>query len=82
MIVIQFRQNLLHYRLTEKHCLCTDTEFVTILSDSCHFAIIQIYDLSVLAYKGLLLLFQIFGIYCRSAIFPLLCHLETKFRQS
>lgn len=75
MIVIQFRQDLFHYRFTEKHCLRSDPELVTILPDSRHLAIIQIDNLPMLTHKSLLLLLQILRIDRQFVIFPFLGHL-------
>ena len=65
MIVIQFRQYLLHDRFTEERSLSADTELVTILSDGSHLAVIQIYHLPVTADKSFLLLLKILRIYSR-----------------
>ena len=62
MIVIQFLQNLLHYSFAEQHGLCPYTEFLAILSDCSHLAVIQIYDLSMATHKRLLLFLEIFRI--------------------
>ena len=63
MIIVKFRQDLLHYSFAEKHSLRTDTELVTILLNGSHLTIIQIDDLPVPAHKSLFLLLQIFRIY-------------------
>ena len=62
MVIIQFRQNLFHYRLAEQDGLCTDTEPVAVLSDGSHFAVIQIDDLPVATHQRLLLLLEILRI--------------------
>ena len=74
MIIVKFRQDLLHYSFAEKHSLRTDTELVTILLNGSHLTIIQIDDLPMSAHKGFLLLLQIFGIYALRCLFLLLCH--------
>ena len=62
MIIIQFGQDLLHYRLAEQDSLGADTEPVTVLPDCSHLTVIQIDDLPVAAHQRLLLLFEIFRI--------------------
>ncbi len=74
MIVIQFRQNFFHNGFAEQSGLRPYTEFVTILLYGSYLTVIQIDDLSVSANKGLLLLFDIFGIDSRLAYFFLTCH--------
>ncbi len=62
MAVVQFRKNLLHDRLTEKHRLGRDMEFVAIQLDSRHFTVIEIDDLAIPTAQSLLLLLQIFRV--------------------
>lgn len=56
MIIIQFLQDLLHDRLAEKDCLCTDAELFAVLIDGCHLAVVQVDNLTVTAYEGSFLL--------------------------
>ena len=75
MIVIQFLQDLLHNRFTEEDRLGTYTKLLAILAYRCHFAVIQIYYLSMATHKRLLLLLKIFGIDSRSLVSLFsLCH--------
>lgn len=74
MTVIQLRQHLLHYGLTEKYSLGPYTEPVAILPDGSHLTIIQIDDLPVSAHKSLLLLLEIFRVYALCAVLLLFGH--------
>lgn len=74
MIVIQFREDLLHDGFAEKSGFCGDTELVTITADGSHLAVIQIYDLAVSSHQSFLLLLEIFRIDSRSGFFSFLCH--------
>ena len=76
MIIVEFRQDLLHYSFAEKHSLRTDTELVTILLDGSHLTIIQIDDLPMLAYKRCLLFLEILRIYTYAAVFLLFSHAD------
>ncbi len=78
MIVVEFRQDLLHYGLAEKDSLGTYAELVTVLPDGGHLAVIQVDDLSVPAYKGLLLLLHVFRIHALTAYFLFSGHLWNK----
>lgn len=69
MIIIQFRKNLLHYRLAEKNSLSTYPEFLTVLIYSSHLTVIQIDDLPVLTDKRGFLFLEIFRIDCRLIMF-------------
>ena len=51
MIIVKFRQDLLHYSFTEKYGLRTHTELVAVLLNGSHLTVIQIYDLPVPAYQ-------------------------------
>lgn len=84
MIVIQFRQYLLHDRFTEERSLSADTELVTILSDGSHLAVIQVYDLPVSSHKRFLLFLKILRIDAGRIVLTFFGHfcLEIKFRQS
>ena len=74
MIIVKFRQDLLHYSFAEKHSLRTDTELVTVLAYGCHLAVIQIDDLPVTPHKRLLLLLEVLRINARRGSFLRLCH--------
>ncbi len=74
MVIVKFRQNLLHNGLAEKHSLRTHTELVAILSYGSHLAVIQIDYLPVPAHKSRLLLLHIFRINPRPDCFPFLRH--------
>ena len=63
MIIIQFRKNLLHYRLAEKNSLSTYPEFLTVLIYSSHLTVIQIDDLPMATHQRLLLLLEVLRIY-------------------
>ena len=76
MIIVKFRQDLLHYSFTEKYGLRTHTELVTILLNGSHLAIIQIDDLPMFAYKSCLLLLKILRIYTYAAVFLLFSHAD------
>ena len=76
MIVIQFRQHLLHYRLSEKYRLRAYAELVTILLNGGHLTVIQIDNLSMFAYKSCLLLLEILRIYTYAAVFLLFSHAD------
>ena len=77
MIIVKFRQDLLHYSLTEKYGLRTHTELVTILLDGSHLTIIQIDDLPMLAYKRCLLFLEILRIYTGSRNLLLFSHFSS-----
>ncbi len=62
MIIVKFRQNLLHYSFTEKYGLRTHTELVTILLNGSHLTVIQIDNLPMTTYQSLFLLLEIFRI--------------------
>ena len=74
MVIIQLRQDLLHYRLSVKHRLGADPELLTILPDGCDFAVIQVDDLPVLPDKRSLLLLEIFRIYTGRSLILLFSH--------
>ena len=84
MIVIQFRQHLLHYRLSEKYRLRAYAELVTILLNGGHLTVIQIDNLPMLAYKSRLLLLEVLRIDSGPLILLLFSHFyhDLKFRQS
>ena len=62
MVIIQLRQDLLHYCLPVKHRLGADPELLAILPDGSDFAVIQVDDLPVLPDKRSLLFLEIFRI--------------------
>ena len=68
MIIIQFRQDLLHNGFPEECCLGADAELFTICVDRSHLTVIQVDDLSVTTNKGSLLLLEIFRIQSRLPI--------------
>ena len=74
MVIIQFRQNLLHYGFPVQHSLCTYPELLTIKIYCSQLTVIQIDDLPMLSHKRLLLLLKIFRIHSRRCLFLLLCH--------
>ena len=74
VIIVQLRQDLLHYGLSVQDCLGTDPELFAIQINGSHLTIIQIDNLPMSAHKGFLLLLQIFGIYALRCLFLLLCH--------
>ncbi len=74
MIVIKFRQYLLHYGLSKENRLGVDTKLVTVLLNGSHLTVIQVDDLPVLPHKSLLLLLYVFRINTRPAYFFLPCH--------
>ena len=77
MIIVKFRQDLLHYSFAEKYGLRTHTELVTILLDGSHLTIIQIDDLPMLAYKRCLLLLEILRIYTGTRNLLLFSHFSS-----
>ena len=77
MIIVKFRQDLLHYSFAEKYGLRTHTELVTILLNGSHLAIIQIDDLPMLAYKRCLLLLEILRIYTGTRNLLLFSHFSS-----
>ena len=77
MIIVKFRQDLLHYSFAEKHSLRTDTELVTILLNGSHLTIIQIDNLPMLAYKRCLLFLEILRIYTGSRNLLLFSHFSS-----
>ena len=71
MVIIQFRQDLLHNGVSEECCFGADAELFTICVDRSHLTVIQVDDLSVTTNKGSLLLLEIFRIHSGCAdIFP------------
>ena len=77
MIIVKFRQDLLHYSFTEKYGLRTHTELVTILLNGSHLTIIQIDDLPMLAYKRCLLFLEILRIYTGTRNLLLFSHFSS-----
>ena len=75
MIVVQFREHLLNDGFTEQDGFRVYTELLTISPDGGHFAVIEIYHLSMTTHKGCLLLFQIFRIHSRNLYFLFPSHL-------
>lgn len=75
MIVIQFRKNLLHDSLAEKDSLGPDAELLAIIAYGSHLTVIQIDDLPMTPYQGLLLLLKIFRVNARNIIFLPFSHL-------
>ena len=65
MIIIQFLQNLFHYRFTEKHCLCAHTKLLAILIYGGHLAVVQVDHLPVATHQSRLLFFKVLRIYIR-----------------
>ena len=63
MVVIQFLEDLLHYRLPVQSSLRAHTELRTILLNGSHLAVIQIYDLPMLPHQRSLLFLQIFRVH-------------------
>lgn len=51
MIVLQFFQDLLHYRFAEQNGLGVDLKKAAILGNGCHFTVIQIDDLPVFPHQ-------------------------------
>ena len=71
MIVIQFLEDLFHDGFAEEDRFRANTELFAIQAYGSHLAVVKIYDLTVAAYKSLLLLLQIFRIHTGCAgIFP------------
>ena len=62
MVIIQFRQDLLHNGFSEECCLGADAELFTICVDRSHLTVIQVDDLPVTTDKRRPLLLEIFGI--------------------
>ena len=77
MVIIKFRQDLLHYGFSVENGLCTYPELLTIKIYCSQLTVIQIDDLSMLTYKRLLLLLKIFWIHSRRCLFLLLCHVSS-----
>ena len=75
MVIVKFRQDFLHYSLAEKHSLRTYTKLVAILLNGCHFAVIQIDNLSMFTHKSSFLLLEIFRIDTGSRVLLLFSHL-------
>ena len=75
MVIVQFRQDLLHYGLTEHYGLDSDAKPFTILVYGSHLAVIKIDYLSMTTHKGFLLLLQILGIWSCIGVFLLLCQI-------
>ena len=69
MIILKFRQDLLHDGFTEEHRLGSDPELVTILIYSSHLTVIQIDNLSMPTYQSSFLLLKILRIYMRMYFF-------------
>ncbi len=69
MVVVKFRQNLLHDGLTKKSSLGTHPEALAISIDGSHLTVIQIDDLPVLTDKRGFLFLEIFRIDCRLIMF-------------
>ena len=76
MVIVQFRQDLLHYSFSVKHRLGTDPELLTITIYGSQLAVIQVDDLPMLTHKRFLLLLKIFRIHSSSCLFLLLCHVS------
>ena len=74
MVIVQFRQDLLHYGLSVKHSLGTYPELFTITVNGSQLTVIQVDDLSMLAHERFLLLLKIFRIHSHRCLFLLLCH--------
>ena len=77
MIIVKFRQDLLHYSFAEKYGLRAHTKLVTILLNGSHLTVIQIDDLPMLAYKRCLLLLEILRIYTGTRNLLLFSHFSS-----
>ena len=80
MVIVQFRQDLLHYGLSVKHSLGTYPELFTITVNGSQLTVIQVDDLSMLAHERFLLLLKIFRIHSHRCLFLLLCHVSSNIR--
>ena len=69
MIVLQFFQDLLHYRFAEQNGLGVDLKKAAILGNGCHFTVIQIDDLPVLSDHGSLFPAQKVRRYIQNCLF-------------
>ena len=77
MIILKLGENLLHDRFSEKNRFCPYPEFVTILIYGRHLTVIQVDNLPMSAYKGSLLLLEVFRI-DTSNLFFLLGHFKSR----
>ena len=77
MVIVQFRQDLLHNGFSVKHRLGTYPELLAISVDRRQFTVIQINDLPMLSHKSFLLFLKIFRIDSRRCLFLLLCHVSS-----
>ncbi len=74
MVVVELGEDLFHDGFAEEGGFGGDAEFVAVLGDGSHLAVIQVDNLSVFADKGLLLFLYILRVDSPAGYFLLPCH--------